>query len=534
MSKTIKILGMVLLAGAAITSCTNDDDVTNWDDTYLSRNGIISFKAESTPQTRAGEATANTLSSFNVAVFDNTSRSTLLDRETFTYDTDAAVFKSATDYYWPVSGTVNINAIANGDRSNFTSVPAADATLLSFYKYVNTSATTDLQAASAISAEKQSPYPLTFKHILSKVKVKVQAAETTQLDYQLSSIKMTMPKTGTYTFPTEADSDGSWSISSDTQAKTFSSAYVNETSQQSFPYKMTNTQSVWTDWCYILPTTTEPIIFEVEYKVYKGSLLVGDFTGNAAKTVTVAKPSLEMGKECTYVLSIPSGATSMSFSKTETDWISNISTINGHKFVDLGLPSGTLWAQCNVGATEEAEVGGLYAWGETSVQSPKTYSASTYKYTESVTGTGGNQVVTYSKYNTTDGKRTLDATDDAATVNWGSPCRMPTSTEIQELMDNCEVKEATRILSSGKTVTAIEFVSKINGESIFCRSGLRINGNYIFYMDPEEYTYVAIWSKSLADDGEAYAMTVMGGSLASEAGSGYRYCGMSIRPVASK
>ncbi len=53
-------------------------------------------------------------------------------------------------------------------------------------------------------------------------------------------------------------------------------------------------------------------------------------------------------------------------------------------------------------------------------------------------------------------------------------------------------------------------------------------------MDPEEYTYVAIWSKSLADDGEAYAMTVMGGSLASEAGSGYRYCGMSIRPVASK
>ncbi len=519
MIKTIKILGMVLLTGAAMTSCTNDDDVTNWDDTYLSRNGIISFKAESMPQTRAGEATANTLSSFNVAVFDNTSRSTLLDRETFTYDTDAAVFKSATDYYWPVSGTVNINAIANGDRSNFATYPSASVPY-STYKYVNTSATTDLQAASAVSAEKQSPYPLTFKHILSKVKVKVQAAETTQLDYQLSSIKMTMPKTGTYVFPTEADSDGLWSISSDTQDKTFSSAYVNETSQQSFPYTMTHTQSVWTDWCYILPTTTEPIIFEVEYKVYKGSLLVGDFTGNAAKTVTVAKPSLEMGKEYTYVLSIPSGATSMSFSKTETDWVSNISTINGHKFVDLGLPSGTLWAQCNVGATEEAEVGGLYAWGETSVQTSFTYSEDSYDKTLST------------KYTTAGA--TLDSADDAATVNWGSPCRMPTSTEIQELLDNCEVKEATRILSSGKTVTAIEFVSKINGESIFCRSGLRINGNYIFYMDPEEYTYVAIWSKSLADDGGAYGMTVMDGGLKLGAGSVFRYCGISIRPVASK
>ena len=47
----------------------------------------------------------------------------------------------------------------------------------------------------------------------------------------------------------------------------------------------------------------------------------------------------------------------------------NDGTINGHAYVDLGLPSGTLWATCNVGATIPEEYGNYFAWGETS---PKT------------------------------------------------------------------------------------------------------------------------------------------------------------------
>ena len=39
--------------------------------------------------------------------------------------------------------------------------------------------------------------------------------------------------------------------------------------------------------------------------------------------------------------------------------------INGHEYVDLGLPSGTKWATCNVGAKNPWEYGGYYAWGET-------------------------------------------------------------------------------------------------------------------------------------------------------------------------
>ena len=38
---------------------------------------------------------------------------------------------------------------------------------------------------------------------------------------------------------------------------------------------------------------------------------------------------------------------------------------NGHEYVDLGLPSGTLWATCNVGASKPEDYGDYFAWGET-------------------------------------------------------------------------------------------------------------------------------------------------------------------------
>ena len=72
-------------------------------------------------------------------------------------------------------------------------------------------------------------------------------------------------------------------------------------------------------------------------------------------------------------------------------------TINGHKFVDLGLPSGTLWAETNVGASTPYEDGDYFAWAETKPKSR--YSLD-------------NQKSTVNKYK--DGKTTLDAADDAA------------------------------------------------------------------------------------------------------------------------
>lgn len=110
----------------------------------------------------------------------------------------------------------------------------------------------------------------------------------------------------------------------------------------------------------------------------------------------------------------------------------------GHSYVDLGLPSGTLWATCNVGAATPQDYGNYYAWGETTAKETYYDLESTYKY-----GSDYNQFTKYcydSKYGKdgfTDNKTTLELSDDAAYMNWGGKWRMPTYDQQEELMSQC-------------------------------------------------------------------------------------------------
>ena len=108
-----------------------------------------------------------------------------------------------------------------------------------------------------------------------------------------------------------------------------------------------------------------------------------------------------------------------------------------HEYVDLGLPSGTLWAKCNVGADNPEDFGGYFAWGETA--SKDRYDWSTYKWCNgsaySMTKYCTNSA--YGDNGFTDGKTELDPEDDAAYVNWGPSWRMPTFEQQLELIDNC-------------------------------------------------------------------------------------------------
>jgi hypothetical protein len=105
--------------------------------------------------------------------------------------------------------------------------------------------------------------------------------------------------------------------------------------------------------------------------------------------------------------------------------------------VDLGLPSGTLWATCNVGATAPEEYGDYFAWAET-VPNKDFYQWSTTPYVVIEDGQ-----VHFTKYNTkeslgpVDNKTELDPEDDAAYVNWGEEWRMPSKEQIDELSANC-------------------------------------------------------------------------------------------------
>lgn len=118
---------------------------------------------------------------------------------------------------------------------------------------------------------------------------------------------------------------------------------------------------------------------------------------------------------------------------------------NGHEYVDLGLPSGTLWATCNVGATTPEGYGNYFAWGETATK--KTYNWSTYFDTSDGGGT-------FTKYNRDGGKTVLDLEDDAAHVNWGGSWRMPTKEECWELLDNCSWTWTTQNGINGYKVTS--------------------------------------------------------------------------------
>ena len=115
-------------------------------------------------------------------------------------------------------------------------------------------------------------------------------------------------------------------------------------------------------------------------------------------------------------------------------------------FVDIGLS--VAWATCNLGSSTPSNVGGYYRWGETEL------SSSNKGYIWS--GADG-----FTRYNATDGKITLEASDDAASVHLGENWRMPTYDELMELRTNCVWTPATQNGVKGCTITGP------NGKSIF-------------------------------------------------------------------
>ena len=131
---------------------------------------------------------------------------------------------------------------------------------------------------------------------------------------------------------------------------------------------------------------------------------------------------------------------------------------NEYKYVDLGLPSGTLWADRNVGADSPEAYGDYFAWGE--IASKDYYDWSTYEWCQGSSSTL-TKYNTDSSYGTVDNKTVLDLEDDAAYVSMGKDWRMPTETQMSELSNNCTWTWTTQNGTKGYRVTGP------NGNSIF-------------------------------------------------------------------
>jgi hypothetical protein len=166
--------------------------------------------------------------------------------------------------------------------------------------------------------------------------------------------------------------------------------------------------------------------------------------------------------------------------------------LNGHEYVDLGLPSGTKWATCNVGATNPEDYGYYLAWGETKPKN--TYSWSNYRYANgglfTLTKYCNNPANGYNGF--TDNLTTLEACDDAATANWGDCWRMPTYSELQELVDVCTSEWTTLNGVRGRMFTGP------NGNRIFLPATLWYNFGYEETNYGGEYDYGGCyWTSSL-------------------------------------
>ena len=216
-------------------------------------------------------------------------------------------------------------------------------------------------------------------------------------------------------------------------------------------------------------------------------------------------------------------------------------TLNDHDWVDLDLPSGTLWATCNIGASNPEDYGNYYAWGE--IRTKAFYNLDNYHHAK-----GNNGLTKYcseSEYDADygyngfiDDLTILQTCDDAATANWGTGWRMPTEKEWEELLQNTTSKWATQNGVRGKLFTAK------NGETLFLPAAGRHEDELVTVGSLGFY-----WSRALDIDIPNYAWCLCftpydDGAESDEQVYYYRYgdCsvidnirhnGLSIRPVTS-
>ena len=193
-------------------------------------------------------------------------------------------------------------------------------------------------------------------------------------------------------------------------------------------------------------------------------------------------------------------------------------------YVDLGLPSGTLWATCNVGADTPEGYGDYFAWGET--QPKTTYNWITYRYCN------GNydQFTKYCNYSSygyngfTDDLTVLQPNDDAATANWGSGWCMPTYDQWEELHHNTTNVWTKRNGVNGRLFTAS------NGSSLFLPAAGRRGYDELYDAGGSGY----YWSSSLITDYSYFPDFACYFYFSSDSYSMYYYLrsnGLSVRAV---
>jgi len=276
-------------------------------------------------------------------------------------------------------------------------------------------------------------------------------------------------------------------------------------------------------------------------------------------SVTYSLASKALASANSYTFNITVNAAAIGSTVAITGWTDNgnatvsptVETTNapaGAVAVDLGLTSGTKWANMNIGATSVTDYGTYFAWGETSgltVQGHTTnvkegikthFSWDTYawcKGTETTLtkycptakqssnwwDTGGTTVAA-------DNKTQLEFADDAARANWGGAWRMPTKDEFDELINNTDKEWVADYNGSG--VAGYKFMKK-GDRSVYIflpAAGFRYGSSFNGQGSSGNY-----WSSTLYSDNPygAWNLRCNDGSVGTS--DSYRCSGRSVRAV---
>ena len=174
--------------------------------------------------------------------------------------------------------------------------------------------------------------------------------------------------------------------------------------------------------------------------------------------------------------------------------------------VDLGLPSGTKWADRNIGALNPEDTGLYFSWGNTVGHE----AGKDYNFEDDYDNTPGSEL-----------KEDIDLDHDAARVNLGEPWKMPTKEQFKELVDNCESEVTTINGYLGRC-----FTSKINGNSIFMPFAGYIGGTSL----DSRGSSGNFWSSSLSSQTNGCDLYFNSGGV-DPADYGSRFLGFSVRAV---
>lgn len=193
-----------------------------------------------------------------------------------------------------------------------------------------------------------------------------------------------------------------------------------------------------------------------------------------------------------------------------------------YEYIDLGLTSRTLWATTNVGASSATDNGSYFAWGETATK--ETYSQSNYAHASGITAEGEWSASKLTKYCATDGKTVLESADDAATKVCGSTWTIPTTAQLQELIDEC----TWTVEGNGYRVTGK------NGNSIYLPfAGYKYDGQG-YSGNHDSNTRGLYWANSVSSTGAGEANYLSINSTEQRVSNQSRFYGCSIRPVSTE